>query len=458
MTNLIRQVRKRLLKKEKGQILILVALAIVGIVAAVGLSLDVGMIFIENARLRRAVDAAALAAALQYREGYTVDQLTRSAVEFLRLNGVTDPDATVDTCDTDETLCTLPARKLVRVRASAVVRLLFLPVINIDNAPISAEAVSETASVDVVLLIDTSESMAFDVSGGLLPLKDPSVCNDNDLSAPYVSADDLNDGFPGECRPFEDVKMAAASFVEQLYFPYDRVAIITFDKDAIVVLPFSSNEVEIIGAIKNLKVYEGDRSVIDAGDDPICPQGNPCRRYDSPGVYGAFDCPNWHSSGDPSECTSTNVGGGLRLAGLEFAIPPIRQEALWVVILLGDGAANGGQFEDGTRICPDTTWTNPPFCRDDNTASRHLIGSSDYDADDYARDMADFVGRDQNALVFAIGLGDQIGGEGDAGYELLDYAASDGVGNGLFYVAPSGAELRDIFMKIANNIATRLSQ
>jgi len=43
---------------QKGQVLIIVTLAIVGIVAIIGLALDVGITFVEYARLRRAVDAA----------------------------------------------------------------------------------------------------------------------------------------------------------------------------------------------------------------------------------------------------------------------------------------------------------------------------------------------------------------------------------------------------------------
>ncbi len=55
-------------------------------------------------------------------------------------------------------------------------------------------------------------------------MRDPSVCN-------YaVNPEDAS--YQGYCRPFFEVKRAAVSFVEQLYFPYDRVAVVTFDKDA----------------------------------------------------------------------------------------------------------------------------------------------------------------------------------------------------------------------------------
>jgi Flp pilus assembly protein TadG len=457
-----RQLWKRIRTPEKGQVLLLVTLAAVALVAIMGLTLDVGIMFIQNARLRRAVDAAALGAALQFREGYTVAELDMAAEDFLYLNGVNGADATVQICGTasqvasdpdhyTEDLCTNPLRKLVRVRASGIVNLAFLPVLGFDTVPIAAEATSETASVDVILVIDTSESMTWDAGAGN-PMRDPSICNYNDLASAYVSvADDM----PGECHPFEEVKIAAREFVEQLYFPYDRVAIITFNKHATVHLSFtdadtyigdpSGYEDAIVATIEDLNVFEAEG---------ICPTGNPCRLYNASSQFQLFDCPQFHVDGDPSQCTSTNIGGGLLNAGNEFAMPPIRQEALWVVILLTDGAANGG-------ACPSTAWASQPFCRDASAATRHAIGNPDYDADDYAHDMADFVGRDQSALIFSIGLGSQVqsasSGDPDAGEQLLEYAAQDGVGNGLYYFAPSGAELRDVFQAIADNIATRLT-
>ena len=87
------------------------------------------------------------------------------------MNGVTldsGHPVTVDTCATVVSLCTDQAtgsyepRKLVRVHVWATVDLAFLPVIGLYSVPISAEATSETASLDLVLVLDTSESMTFD--------------------------------------------------------------------------------------------------------------------------------------------------------------------------------------------------------------------------------------------------------------------------------------------------------
>ena len=55
--------------KEKGQVLVIVVFAIVGLIAFIGLVVDLGLVYIGHGQLRRSVDAAALAASLQYREG-----------------------------------------------------------------------------------------------------------------------------------------------------------------------------------------------------------------------------------------------------------------------------------------------------------------------------------------------------------------------------------------------------
>jgi len=455
-----RTVNKRL---ERGQVLIIVTLSVIALVAIVGLVVDVGLLYLNHGKLRRSIDAAALAASLQFREGYSETELSDAAIEFLVLNGVNDPSATVETCATnpgDPVLCTTPARKLVRVRASSTMPLAFLPVIGIHETTVRASAVSEAASMDVVFVIDASDSMTYAATDPNDPMRDPSQCN------PVHN-----------CHPFEEVKDAALAFVDQLYFPYDRVAVVTFDDGARTDLGFSDNKADVQNAITNLEVIEPD----------ICDTtSGPCRQYardglgdiidlDGNGVgdtYLGFDCPIYHRTGNPDTCGTTSIGRGLLMAGDEFSNEDtFRQESLWVVILLTDGATNGPSY-----TCPNSTWTKP-FCRDNNATTRHcfeaddesclarggVFDPDDYDTDDYARDMVDFVSEDQGALIFTIGLGQLVqtsipidsNGWG-AGEQLLRYAAD--VGGGKYYFAPSGNQLRAIFLDIASNLATRLTQ
>ncbi len=96
MKNIIKQISK---KSEKGQSIVLIALVFVGLLSFIGLTVDMGILFISYGNLRRAVDSAALAAATQMRSNYTASQLNDSAQQFLRLNDVIDGTASIQTCD-----------------------------------------------------------------------------------------------------------------------------------------------------------------------------------------------------------------------------------------------------------------------------------------------------------------------------------------------------------------------
>jgi hypothetical protein len=189
---------------------------------------------------------------------------------------------------------------------------------------------------------------------------------------------------------------------------------------------------------------------------------------------------------------SSNLGDALWLAGQEFGRG--RQDSLWVTILLSGGPANTGCFDPnscgdtqaGGRVCPSTTWATH-YCRDNSIVTRHCtnlvdaatktrclaaggtLDTAHYDADDYARDMADFIANPvtgQGVTVFAIGLGDPMNPlSPSGGPELMDYAATKAgdesgaqVSHGLYFYAPSAADLVEIFRTIAENIATRISQ
>jgi hypothetical protein len=325
-----------------------------------------------------------------------------------------------------------------------------------------------------------------------------------------------------DCHPFKEVKDAAKAFVGELNFPYDRVALVTFDRGARVELPFTGDRVTVENAITALGVVTPDICATTYVDglcrdylrEPDCLNGLPWASGDCDGdtydeaiidangdgigdQYLGMRCPIFfgpapYRTGNPDTCGTTSIGRGLFVAGNEFANPDTyREESLWVVILLTDGAANGPD-----TTCPHGTWEGLPFCRD-LQLSRHCREADDnyclaaggaldpdsYDADDYARDMADFIAKKQNALIFSIGLGNLVKTSvprarldadgypttekcdddepiancmGD-GEQLLRYAAEE-VGGGNYYFAPTGNQLEKIFLDIASNLATRLTQ
>jgi hypothetical protein len=517
MPKIIRNVKHKISRMERGQVLVVVALAAIGIIAVIGLSIDVGIVFIGNARLRRAVDAAALSAALQYRQNSNIGQLRAAANEFLVLNGMVNPNSQIDDCDsqpTDSTLCPgllgLPPRKLIRVHATADIQLAFLPVIGINSVTLSSTAVSETASLDVVLVIDRSESMTYDADPGN-PMRDPAQCNTIPIVVNGISQ-------TSSCSPFYQVVAAAIQFTNIMFFPYDSAAVVTFDKnphpDLSLIDPLTHQghtKAEVINTLAGLTVYQGENSYDHAssdtedyrgygGVDTTC-VGDHNNYWAAVPVMGVGSNYwglvgqglDWCLAGytdppDPSHYTTTNLGGGLEMAGNQLATD-VRQQTLWVVILLTDGVANAGYGgSDPTYYCPGptatiNTWTNDPTCNDLDVAddvdasARPATTSLDYDASDYAYAMADFVGKaypiGQDALVYTIGLGGVVNkypqasfadpnstpplvtGEG-LGKIFLNYAAA--VGRGQAFYAAGGADLDKIFTLIGTNIATRLSQ
>ena len=490
--------------KEKGQILIFFVLLFLVLIGIMGLAVDLGDIFVAYSRLSRAVDAAALSATAEFREGYTISNLVTEAEQFLELNGIDDVvSVRIEACENavvpnDPELCTTPPRKIVRVTVTQNVQLYFLPVLGFHQIPVTVDAISEAASVDLVLLIDTSSSMAQNVSGGEA---DPYECNNEDPTG--------LDGYPGECHPMEEIKSAAKVLVDHLFLGhdgiagYDRVSIVTYDRFPKVELEMTDDKTRIDAALENLRVYEGERACEfqpgDLGAAAIAQEG-PCRSYNPDGSYWGLWSPAMELSGDPRGWMVTNSGGGLKVAanllgGLYPAnfprtTPPTRQDALWVVVWLTDGFTNAGFVSDGAEYeqtiinsglpyCPVYTWvpisgySNIRYCVDQDARDpqgRHNdpVDSNTYDPDDYARDMVDFltgVDSGQGALLYTIGEGTKITERSQyeidnnfpaPGEALLQYAADKG--GGVYYAVPDAAQLDRVFLAIANNIATRLSR
>ena len=81
--------QRRALRDQSGQSLVILALAFLGLIAMLGLALDLGLVYIERVRVKRAVDAATLAGVVEL--PFEEDSFSR-ALEYLDLNGyLTDP-------------------------------------------------------------------------------------------------------------------------------------------------------------------------------------------------------------------------------------------------------------------------------------------------------------------------------------------------------------------------------
>jgi hypothetical protein len=289
-----------------------------------------------------------------------------------------------------------------------------------------------------------------------------------------------------------------------------------------LVLPFNNNNneatnpdtptEEIQEAIQGLKVFEPVNC--DSAAASTSSLGGCLRFLNDFGVdyYAGVDC-LYHPAApnDQSTCGSSNFGGSLYMAGKQF--DNARQEAFWVAIALIGGPATATDSIPGkpTGFCPQDTWPTPfpgngRGCRDFDTisinagfnsaafdwetdATRHSpvlappaapVFPANYDADDYARDGADFItspDTGQGATIYSICLGSLCRGQdalgnytvktsaradpwsGDhLGEYMAEHSGGTDANHGLYYYASGTTDLSGIFSDIANNIFTRISQ
>jgi hypothetical protein len=465
---------------QRGQAIVLIAMGFIMLLAFTGLVVDVARVFVTRGELRRAVDAAGLAASAQFKRGATAEKIVQAAHELVVTHGLPTPSVIVETCSLgaptgqNNNLCAQPGepqRKLVRVKATAQVPMLFLQIIGIPTVEVAGENVSEAASVDAVLVLDNSESQSYDFAA--LPNPYASKCNQSDLNNMYacLNGGTLSDGttitgcnnetisdpnYPeltrGICQPFRKTKEAAYAFIQRLYQNYDRIALINFNENANRLFPMGYQLTDAIAAINNMDVYVSptDASQPNPSNHILCNSSTP--------------------SADRWKCGSSNIGAGLIRAHDEFGLAvPYREDSLWVTILLVDGPPNRTSYDwrlswsdmqYGT--CPQSEQAVNPRCRDTNVNTRHTaapVVDPLYDSDDYARDYADILGLNPDlypsagsagVLVYTIALGQNsvcltgsysapsgtapatctpmVGayGDEDAGEQLLRYVADVG--------------------------------
>ncbi len=201
-------------RSESGQTIVIMALGFIALLAFVGIVTDVSLMFLNFNTLTRAVDSASVAAAGQVRRMVPSDAelwdacgtlapppgaecvldanaeaFARSfanvgvaARQFLEFYGVNPKAVLVDMCSTvsiynEDTDQLEPAaegmeddfnqlcgddnnqRKLIRVTAQSSSPTVFLRLVGWPDIVLEASAISETAVLDVVLIMDVSESM-----------------------------------------------------------------------------------------------------------------------------------------------------------------------------------------------------------------------------------------------------------------------------------------------------------
>jgi hypothetical protein len=171
----------KLHRPQRGQSLIIVVLALIGILALVGLSIDLGLVYVERVRVGRAADAAALAAVSELpvepaahkrakvylmENGYNseITSTVRLVIDGAYESGP-DEDAadTVLWIDTAFSRSAEGAANRIRVRIRQWVPMTFLQFIGFRRVPVEGSAEAENINnLDVVIVYDKSGSMEFD--------------------------------------------------------------------------------------------------------------------------------------------------------------------------------------------------------------------------------------------------------------------------------------------------------
>lgn len=495
------------ISQETGQAIVIIALGFIVLLSFTGLVVDVARVFTARAQLRRAVDAAGLAATGQFRQGATGTQIAQAAIDLIRAHGITDPDVVIETCGSIDGITTnndglcppadKPKRKLVRVSASADVPMVFLQILGISGVPVAASSLAEAASVDAVLVLDTSESQAYDAPSAMAYNGTNKGCGPGDVGQANIAACIAACTSDHSCYPLEKTKVAASAFVDRMYQGYDRVAVVTYNRSATAVYHLGLNLTEAKNQINQMRVYE----------------------------YAGTACPFLGTPGERWKCGSSNPGGGLMTASHEFAEG--REDSLWVALFLSSGGLNStdpagagvAEPEASYGYCPPKDVADPlsrdyaPPCRDQqwsvhHTAPTTLIPSPQYDAEDYAYDLATYMGLEaqpnggggMGVLIYTIALGQKavcttgttyvagppvicggfntsyadidtgvpntgelflryVAAVGDDGNPATDLCTGkqSGYQCGNYYFAPTGDDLQKIFLEIAGRIFTRLS-
>jgi len=478
---------------ERGQAIVITAIAFLAMLAFAGLVTDAGTLYLNFTRLKRGLDAAAVAAANNIKDSSLTkiqrDTYIREAArEMLALNQI-ENIFSLETYVCDD--AGLPAdfaslcpglgedkRKLAWVQASQNSPVYFLQLFGVQSVPLTIHSVGEAATVDVVLVIDTSESMGSSTPGYNANF-DPSACNG-----------------ANNCQPLRDAKDAAKSMIDKLFDGYDRIAIVSYDFSAHPVdfdldpNPLKTRFLEtdhtaVNAAIDAINLHDDlDLDIIIAtGKNPINGQLNPLD------INGNAEYVAGVPIGFGDAIVSTCTGCGMRVAG-DILRSKGRVDSVWVIVILSDGATNVSDLPDASDvnnpipvpIPPDvavgdigpgytngfcggvSTFPDPnrmwdrPWCTDSIPSTRHcgpfhanqsecppgavyFATTPPYDAEDYARDITDRIGLLRSAngsepvlsgeeiAIYSIGLGKAAAPPDYDGEVLLRYIANIGDDN-----------------------------
>jgi Flp pilus assembly protein TadG len=124
-----------MIKAEQGNVLVMVAVALVVLLLMTALVIDVGNLFYRRAHLQNAADAAVLAAATEGKiadDEPEEDKMKDAAIKYIELHGLAEGNLSTFAYDTDT--------KTVALTLSAEEPLFFGPLVKIDHWSFTVQA------------------------------------------------------------------------------------------------------------------------------------------------------------------------------------------------------------------------------------------------------------------------------------------------------------------------------
>ncbi|PKO13032.1 MAG: hypothetical protein CVU39_21075 [Chloroflexi bacterium HGW-Chloroflexi-10] len=313
---------KQTQKSNKGQVIVIFAVSLLVLLFFVGLALDAGSLYVTYANLKRAVDSAAVAAANEFKRDPSSTSMAAAAGEVLNLMNVDYSNLELLLCDAnpqdglrDDALPDLfkarcpdtangeAPRKLVWIAAEQEAPLYFLSLLGFGDLVLSTNTISEAAPLDVVIVLDTSESMASETLADTAPDPDVPAYSANSEYSPFAC------NAANQCQPMLDAKEAAKALIDTLADGYDQVAVVTFDKTDHLIYGLNTNLGAAKTAIDGILVHDDPPVVFNIWSNWYNHTGsyNPLNSEDLDGDGADYDSPTELGYTCPFHATNPNL-------------------------------------------------------------------------------------------------------------------------------------------------------
>lgn len=202
---------------ERGSVAPLVGVAMIMLVAAVGVAIDIGRGQVAQSKLQSSLDAAGLAAGAMVGQTLDSDDLKPEAEKYLRSNFA---GQTIDASITDFDLELADDQSTVTLEAKATLPTTFMRVFGQQKIDVAARAeiTRETKGLEVALVLDVTGSMD-DPVGGTGP-----GSSDKKIDTLKVAATDLVNILFGNNATVDDLYVGIVPFAQSVNVGTGRTA------------------------------------------------------------------------------------------------------------------------------------------------------------------------------------------------------------------------------------------